>query len=49
MGHTIAEYLDLQEYQIKSIKEAIEEADSPHAEFLEHSEVVQRMKKLECR
>lgn len=44
-ARAIAQYLDLQEYQIKSIKEAVEKADSPHAEFLEHDEVVERMKK----
>jgi RHH-type rel operon transcriptional repressor/antitoxin RelB len=42
----IEEYLDLQEYQVKAIQEAVEEADSPNAEFLDHDEVVDRMKKL---
>ena len=46
-ARAIADYLDLQEYQIRSIQEAVEEADSPHAKFLEHDEVVERMKKLE--
>ena len=39
-ARAIAEYLDLQEYQLKSIKEAVKEADSLHAEFLEHDVVV---------
>jgi len=42
----IEEYLDLQEYQIRAIQEAVEEADSPNAKFLEHDEVVERMSKL---
>jgi RHH-type rel operon transcriptional repressor/antitoxin RelB len=45
-ARAIVEYLDLQEYQIKSIQEAVEEADSPDAKFLEHDEVVEHMKKL---
>lgn len=45
-ARAIADYLDLQDYQIRSIKEAVEEADSPHAKFLEHAEVVERYKKM---
>jgi len=45
-ARAIADYLDLQEYQVRSIKEAVEEADSPHAIFLEHAEVVERYKKM---
>ncbi len=45
-ARAIAEYLDLQEYQIRSIKEAVDEADSPHAKFLEHAEVVEWYKKM---
>jgi predicted transcriptional regulator len=45
-ARAIEEYLDLQEYQIKAIQEAVEEADSPNAKFLDHDEVVERMKKL---
>jgi predicted transcriptional regulator len=48
-ARAIEEYLDLQEYQIKAIQEAVEEADSPNAKFLDHDEVVERMKKLENR
>ena len=45
-ARAIEEYPDLQEYQIKAIQEAVDEADSPNAEFLDHDEVVERMKKL---
>jgi RHH-type rel operon transcriptional repressor/antitoxin RelB len=45
-ARAIEEYLDLQEYQIKAIQEAVEEADSPNAKFLDQDEVVERMKKL---
>jgi len=45
-ARAITDYLDLQEYQVRSIKEAVEEADSPHAIFLEHAEVVERYKKM---
>jgi RHH-type rel operon transcriptional repressor/antitoxin RelB len=41
----IVDYLDLQEYQVRSIQEAVEEADSPQAQFLEHDAVVERMNK----
>ena len=44
-ARAIVEYLDLQEYQIRSIQEAVEEADSPHAKFMDHDEVAARMKK----
>ncbi|MCP5048701.1 MAG: ribbon-helix-helix protein, CopG family [bacterium] len=42
----IEHYLDLQEWQTQAIREALEEADSPNAKFLEHDEVVNRMKEL---
>ena len=42
----IDQYLDTQEWQIQAIKEAVEEADSSDAKFLEHDEVVKRMKKM---
>ena len=45
-ARAIEEYLDLQEYQIKAIQEAVDEANSPNAEFLDHDEVVERMKQL---
>jgi predicted transcriptional regulator len=42
----IEQYLDTQEWQIQAIQEAVKEADSPDAKFLEHDEVVKRMKKI---
>lgn len=42
----IEEYLDLQEWQIQAIQEAVKEADSPTAVFLEHDDVVRRVKKM---
>jgi predicted transcriptional regulator len=45
-ARAIVEYPDLQEYQVKSIQEAVEEADSLNVKFLEHDEVVEHMKKL---
>ncbi|HLP48397.1 MAG TPA: CopG family transcriptional regulator [Candidatus Kapabacteria bacterium] len=48
-ARAIRDYLDLQEYRMRSIKEAVEEADSPHAEFLEHAEVVERLKNIDYR
>ena len=42
----VEQYLDTQEWQIQAIQEAVEEADSPDAKFLEHDEVVKRMKKM---
>ncbi|MCK5058767.1 MAG: ribbon-helix-helix protein, CopG family [Candidatus Aminicenantes bacterium] len=42
----IEEYLNLQEWQIQAIQEAVREADSPNAEFVEHDEIVGRVKKM---
>ena len=42
----IEEYLNIQEWQIQAIQEAVREADSPTAEFIEHDEVVKRVKKM---
>jgi predicted transcriptional regulator len=42
----IEQYLDTEEWQIQAIQEAVEEADSSDAKFLEHDEVVKRMKKM---
>ncbi len=42
----IEQYLDLQEWQIQAIQDAVKEADSPNARFLEHDEVVNRMRRL---
>ena len=42
----IDQYLDTEEWQIQAIQEAVEEADYSDAKFLEHDEVVKRMKKM---
>jgi len=42
----IEQYLDVQEWQIRAIQDALKEADSPNARFLEHDEVVSRMRKI---
>jgi len=42
----VEQYLDLQEWQIHAIQEAVKEADSPDARFLEHDEVVSRMRRI---
>ncbi|MCK4761505.1 MAG: CopG family ribbon-helix-helix protein [Candidatus Aminicenantes bacterium] len=42
----IEEYLDLQEWQILAIREAVKEADSPGAKFLDHEEVLARVQKM---
>ena len=41
----IEEYLMINEWQVKAIKEAVKEADSINAEFLEHEDVINHMKK----
>lgn len=45
-ARAIEEYLDLQEWQIQAIQEAVEEADSPDAKFLDHDEVEKRVKSM---
>lgn len=42
----IEDYLNIQEWQILAIQEAVREADSPNAEFVEHDEVVKRVKQM---
>ncbi len=41
----IEQYIELQEWQIRAIKDAVEEADSPDAKFIEHDDVIERLKK----
>lgn len=41
----IEEFIAAQEWQIKAIEEAVEEADSPDAVFHDHADVVTRMKR----
>jgi predicted transcriptional regulator len=48
-GRAIEEYLDLQEWQVSAIREAVREADRPDAEFLSHDTVVDRMLKLRAK
>ena len=38
----LEQYLDVNEWQIQGIFEALREADSPAAEFVEHDEVLAR-------
>jgi RHH-type rel operon transcriptional repressor/antitoxin RelB len=44
-NRAIEEYLETQAWQIKAIEEAIREADSGYARFIEHEEVVAKLKK----
>jgi RHH-type transcriptional regulator, rel operon repressor / antitoxin RelB len=45
-SQAIKEYLDVQEWQVKAIQDAIREADSPSPVFYEHEEVRTKLKKL---
>jgi RHH-type rel operon transcriptional repressor/antitoxin RelB len=38
------QYLDVNEWQIKGIQEALAEADSPDADWVDHEEVVARVR-----
>lgn len=38
----LEQYLDLNEWQVQGIRDAVREADSPTAEFVEHDEVLAR-------
>lgn len=40
----IEEFVTTQEWQIQAIQEAVKEADSPQAKFIEHDVVVKKMK-----
>ncbi len=39
ISEAIKEYIDINEWQIQEIQQAIEEADKPGAEFIYHEEV----------
>lgn len=39
----LEEYLDVNDWQVKAIQEALDEANSPNALFFDHDEVVNRM------
>jgi len=41
----VEQYLDVQEWQVQAIKDAVKEADSPDARFMDHQEVINLMKK----
>ena len=45
-SRAIEEYLEIQEWQVKAIKKAVHEADSPDAQFVDHEEVVTRLKRV---
>lgn len=45
-SQAIQEYLDVQEWQVQAIQDAIREADSPNPVFYEHEEVQTKLKKL---
>jgi len=36
----VEQYLKVQEWQVQAIKEAVKEADSPNAKFMDHEEVI---------
>ena len=40
----IEEFVVTQEWQIQAIQEAVKEADSSHAKFIEHEDVVNKLK-----
>jgi predicted transcriptional regulator len=45
-SRAIEEYLEVQEWQVKAIEKAVHEADSPDAQFVDHEEVVTRVKRV---
>jgi predicted transcriptional regulator len=45
-SQAIEEYLDVQEWQVKAIQDAIGETDSPNPVFYDHEEVQTKLKKL---
>lgn len=38
----LEQYLDLNEWQVQGVRDAVREADSPTAEFVDHDEVLAR-------
>ncbi len=44
-GRAIEDYLDVQEWQVSAISDAVREADSKKAVFLSHAEVESRVNK----
>ncbi len=45
-GRAIEEYLATQEWQIKAIQEAVDEANKPNAVFMDHDDVVKKARKF---
>jgi RHH-type rel operon transcriptional repressor/antitoxin RelB len=45
-SRAIENYLEVQEWQVRAIEEAVREADSDKATFFEHAKVEARVKKL---
>ena len=45
-SRAIEEYLEIQEWQVKAIEKAVHEADSTDAQFVDHEEVLTRVKKV---
>ena len=45
-SRAIEEYLATQEWQIKAIQEAVNEANKPDAAFMDHDEVVKKARKF---
>jgi predicted transcriptional regulator len=45
-SRAIEEYLDTQEWQIKAIQQAVEEADKADAKFLDQDEVAKKAKRF---
>lgn len=48
-SQAIQEYLDVQEWQVQAIQDAIREADSPNPVFYDHEDVQTTLKKLTAR
>lgn len=44
MAQTLEQITDVREWQEQAIKDAVKEADSPDAVFLDHEAVLNRMK-----
>lgn len=44
-AQAVLQYLDVQDWQVQAIQDAVREADSPGARFLDHNEVISRFKK----
>jgi len=44
-GRAIEEFVAAQEWQVKAIEKALEEADAPGVRFLDHEDVVSRSRR----